>query len=198
VIVGLTGGICSGKSTAAAILRDYGVTLLDCDDLARYLTDFEPAVRESIRANWPEAFHPAGALDRGRLARIVFSDGSARARLEQILHPLILESVNRNIDAERRGGRPLVVVVPLLFELGMAPLFDQVWLVACQPETQVERLMQRNGLNAAEARQWIAAQWPLEHKLPLASLILRNDAKIADLQAAVESAWEGVLRDAQG
>jgi dephospho-CoA kinase len=194
VIVGLTGGICSGKSTASAVLRRLGAALIDCDDLARYLADFDPDVRGAIRAAWPQAFHPAGGLDRGALAGVVFSDAQQRRRLEQILHPPILDSVERNVSAERQGGRHLVVVVPLLFELGMQGLFDATWLVACSPATQLARLMQRNGLDEPTARRWIAAQWPLEQKTPLATLVLSNDAKIADLQAGVEAAWEGVLK----
>jgi dephospho-CoA kinase len=194
VIVGLTGGVCSGKSIASATLREAGATVLDCDDLARYLADFEPAVRNAIREHWPQAFHSAGALNRRRLAQIVFADASARLQLEQILHPPILDTVERNIAMEREAGRHLVVVAPLLFELGMGRLFDVTWLVACSAEVQLSRLMQRNGLGEGEARGWMAAQWPLERKVPLASLVLHNDAKIVDLEAAVETAWQGVLK----
>ena len=194
MIVGLTGGICAGKSTATAELRALGANVLDCDDLARYLTDFDPQLRGAIRDNWPQAFYAAGGLNRRRLAEIVFGESAQRVKLEQILHPLILETVKLNVTAERQRGQHLVIVVPLLFELGMQDLFDATWLIACEPEVQLARLMQRNRLEAEEARRWLAAQWPLERKLPLATLVLRNDAKIDDLQTAVRSAWEGVLK----
>lgn len=194
MIIGLTGGICSGKSTASAALRGLGLLVLDCDDLARHLTDFEPEIRAALRSHWPLAFAAGGALNRRQLAETVFADAAARRQLEQILHPPILDNVRRNVACERAASRHLVIVVPLLFELGLQSLFDATWLITCEPAAQLARLMQRSGLSADQAGQWIAAQWPLERKLPLASLVLHNNAKIEDLQAAVQAAWEGELK----
>lgn len=194
MVVGLTGGICTGKSLAAQTLHSAGAHVIDCDELARHFSNCDPAVRRQIRSRFgPGVFHRGGGLLRAELARIVFADQSERTALEGILHPPIIECVDRNIAAANADGEHLVIVVPLLFELRLEDRFDQTWLVACEPQTQLSRLMSRSGFSAEEAARWIAAQWPQAKKIPLASRVLTNDAKIEDFQAAVREIWEGVL-----
>lgn len=164
--------------------------------MARYLTDYDPQVRASLFSRFgATAFHRNGALLRGKLGRIVFDDAQARLDLEAILHPGIKSCVEENVVAARAVGEHLVAVVPLLFELGMEGGFDETWLVVCEPTQQLERLKQRSGMEEADARKWIAAQWPQERKAPLATRVLVNNAKIDDFKHSVLDLWEGFIRD---
>jgi dephospho-CoA kinase len=193
VIVGLTGGIGTGKSTAADALARHGVHVIDTDAIARFLTDCDPAIRDRIRAGFgSEVFHPNGGLDRERLGESVFTDAVARAKLEQILHPPILDWVRLNCAAARAHSRHLVVVVPLLFELDMRSWFDQTWMVTCMPAIQLERLQTHRGYSQEEAERRIAAQWPLARKAALADRVFTNDATIADFENEIITTLESL------
>jgi dephospho-CoA kinase len=194
VIVGLTGGICTGKSIAAAQLELDGAHVIDCDAVSHHLTNCSPELRNAIRLKFgSEMFHVGGALLRRRLADLIFADTAARLELEAILHPPILKCVEVNIAAARSRSEHLVVVVPLLFELGIQEMFDEVWLVTCEPGTQLERLMNRSGLDLATAERWVAAQVPQAVKARQAKVILPNDDTIESFRACVSKRWEGVL-----
>lgn len=178
--IGLTGGIASGKSSVARLLqRDHGLPLLDADVMARQALAPGTAAARQVAARYGNgvlsaASDPAAAmLDRNALGQIVFSDAAERQWLEQLVHPLVRQGFAAEL--QRLSAAPTVVlVIPLLFEAGLEHLCSEVWLVDCDEQQQLERLMARDNLSASAARARIAAQWPLARKRALASLILDN------------------------
>lgn len=198
VVVGLTGGIASGKSTAAAALRRIGAPVVSSDELAREVVrPGEPAwhaVREAFGAG---VLRADGTLDRRALAATVFADPAARRRLEAITHPEIRRRMLAWLAAQRAAGAAAAVCdIPLLFEVGLhtPPTFvDRIWVVHVRPETQLERLMRRDGLDEPAARARLEAQWPLSRKAALADVVLDNEDSPQALARAVEDAWARLL-----
>lgn len=183
-LLGLTGGVGMGKSTAAALLRARGLPVVDTDELARELVEpGQPALAEIRAAFGPEVFDSQGCLRRDALARIVFADETRRRELERILHPRIREAWRAQVAAWRAAGRPgAVVVIPLLFETGVAGEFDATVCVACTAASQRERLLAR-GWSEEEIARRLAAQWPVERKLAEADFVVWTEGGL-DLTAA--------------
>lgn len=194
MILGITGGISTGKSTAAHVVARAGGRIIDCDEISHYLSNYDPDVLSAIRSHFGEdVFREHGALDRVALAKRVFADAAERDSLEQILHPPIKAVVHANIRAARAQDSPLVVVAPLLIEAGMAGDVDWLWVVSCTPEHQLQRLRERTRVDAAEAQSWIDAQMPLEVKEKQANVVLRNDGTIEEFETAVAREWGAFL-----
>ena len=188
--IGLTGGIASGKSTVARWLEQQGLPVLDADVYAREAlapgTPGAAAVLERyvevVRAK--NSTTNSGVIDRGALGQIVFNAPQEREWLEQLMHPLVRERFDAELEA--LAAQPAVVlVIPLLFEAGLESLCSEIWLVDCEPEQQLERLMQRDGLSQAAAQARINAQWPLERKRELADRVIDNRQGVVDLQATL-------------
>jgi len=186
--IGLTGGIASGKSTVARWLEQQGLPVLDADVYAREALAPGTAGAAAVLARYGERVRAEctqpenSVIDRGALGQIVFNAPPERAWLERLVHPL----VRARFEAElaRVEGEPAVVlVVPLLFEAGLEGLCSEVWLVDCEPEQQLQRLMQRDGLHEAAAAARINAQWPLERKRPLADQVIDNRTDPSQLPA---------------
>ena len=197
VVIGLTGGIASGKTTAAGFLEAAGAPVVRADRLARMVVaPGTPGLAEIARA-WPAVIAPNGELDRKELAAVIFSDSDARRRLEAITHPRIHRRMRRWLEARRRAGAPAAVCdIPLLFEVGYdreAGFLDRIWVVSVDPETQLRRLMQRDGLARAEAQLRVDAQWPLARKRERADLVLDNSGTPAELRAGVLGAWSALV-----
>jgi len=192
-LIGLTGGIATGKSAATRLLAQRGAITFSADEAARaVLVRNGPALRRIAQEFGAEMLTPSGDLDRARLGRTVFADPEARQKLEQILHPLIRSLLRAQIEAAQRdlGPDPLIVVeIPLLYEGGLETWFDQVIVVTAPRALQIDRLRTRNGLDAAEASRRIAAQWPLEDKVARADHVLVNDGSLPQLEAAVKNIW---------
>jgi len=170
--VGLTGGIASGKSTVASMLRDLDCPVLDADSIARELLEpGQDAYKEVVREFGEGILLKGGAVDRPKLGAIVFADAQKRARLNQILHPRIQKVVADWFTALDRPGGPDMAFedAALILEAGVKNSFDCVVVCWCRPEQQVERLLQR-GMSEADARQRIAAQMPMEKKRRLADV----------------------------
>ena len=170
--VGLTGGIASGKSTVASMLRDLDCPVLDADSIARELLEpGQDAYKEVVREFGDGILLKGGAVDRPKLGAIVFADAQKRARLNQILHPRIQKVVADWFKALDRPGGPDMAFedAALILEAGVKNSFDCVVVCWCRPEQQVERLLQR-GMSEADARQRIAAQMPMEEKRRLADV----------------------------
>lgn len=166
--IGLTGGIGMGKSTAAALLAEKGIRVVDTDQLARdVVAPGEPALEE-IRAAFGSGVLAAdGSLNRQAMAALVFSDAEKRRLLEAILHPKIRERwLGCLAEWKAAGAVAGVVVIPLLFETGAEEEFDRVLCVACSERSQLERLMAR-GWSEEQCRQRITAQWPTQRKMDL-------------------------------
>jgi dephospho-CoA kinase len=194
VVLGLTGGIASGKSTVARLLEELGAVRIDTDMIAREVVRPGSAVLARLVDEFGSGIVGGdGALDRAALARVVFADDSARRRMEALVHPAVIAEMDRQI-AELRAQpprRPLVVVVevPLLFEAGLAGRFDEILVVRAKQSDQEARLIGQRGLTAVEARQRIAAQLPTATKAARADAVIDNDGTIRTLTTAVRAYW---------
>jgi dephospho-CoA kinase len=193
-IIGLTGGIASGKSTVAGWLRERGVVVLDADAVAHELLQRGQAVWRSV---W-EAFGwwtllPDGRLDRVRLGRAVFSDAAERATLNRLTHPAVRAALR---DRTRRGAGDGVDVVvwdvPLLIEGGLYREVDEVWVVYATAAQQLERLMRRSGMTPDDAARRLSAQRPLDDKRAYADVVLDNTRSPDELFAQVQAALRRV------
>lgn len=182
-VIGVTGGIGSGKSTFSKMLADHlSARLFDADSATRELLESDPAVREKITAElFAEAYTPDGKPDRAAIRRLVFHDPAAKARLESILHPRIRERWTQLAAECRQNATPLVVEIPLLFETGAERFFDRIATVACSHETQLARTAAR-GLPRDEAESIIRSQLPLERKTTLAHFVVWNDGSLTNLE----------------
>ncbi|HEX7128104.1 MAG TPA: dephospho-CoA kinase [Thermodesulfobacteriota bacterium] len=200
LVVGLTGGIASGKSTVSAMLEALGIPVIDADRLAREVVEpGRPAFAEVVAAFGPEVVAPDGRLDRARLGAIVFADPAARARLEAIVHPRVFEAERARLAeiARRDPGGVAVVDAALLLESGNARWMDAVVLVAAPRETQIERLVGRRGLSRAEAEARVAAQWPLERKRALADYEIDNGGSLESTRRQVAALAEALRERAR-
>ncbi len=177
---GITGGIGMGKSTAAAILRERGVTVVDTDDLARQIVEpGEPALAEIQSAFGPGFLGDDGYLKRDQLASLVFSNPDARAKLESILHPRIRSLWETQLETWRAEGRAVAaVVIPLLFETKAESAFDSVICLACSDATQHARLTSRGWLSD-QIKQRIAAQLPAAEKMSRADHVVWTEGDVA-------------------
>ena len=192
-LVGLTGGIASGKSTVARLIAGRGIPVLDADQLARQAVEpGQPALAEIARL-WPQAISGDGRLDRRALGAIVFADGAARARLEAILHPRIAALADQQAAALAAQGHPLAFYeASLLVETGRHRHLDGLVVVTVTPETQLARATARDGLSPEEARARIAAQLPLADKLAVATFVIDNDGSVEATDAQVARLLAGL------
>jgi len=177
--IGLTGGIGMGKSTVAQMLAARGACVVDTDELARKLVEMgQPALAEIQNTFGVDVIGADGRLAREALAKIVFSDAAKRQQLEAILHPRIRKAWLEQLDAWRREGKPLaVVVIPLLFETKAETEFDTVICVACSRETQHARLLAR-GWSSSEIELRIAAQMPIAEKMQRANHVVWTEGDL--------------------
>lgn len=193
--LGLTGGIGSGKSTVAQMFVAHGAALIDADQIARAVTGPGGAAMAAIAQVFgPEYVAPDGAMDRERMRRLAFSDPTARARLEAIVHPCVAQENERRARAAIAQGSTLLVFdVPLLVESGhWERRLDAVLVVDCKVETQVQRVLARNGLERAAVEAIIAAQATREARRAAADAVIYNDdgVSLADLQQQVVQALQ--------
>jgi dephospho-CoA kinase len=189
LLVGLTGGIGSGKSTVSRMLEERGAVVLDADGFARdAVVSGSPGLRSVVERFGPEILTPEGGLDRPKLASIVFADPAALADLEAIVHPvvrrMIADGIQENLDADR----VVVLVNPLLIEMGTHRDCDVVVVVSASPETQVARSVAR-GMTDEDVRARIAAQMPLEDRARTADVLIDNEGTFDDLEREVDVLW---------
>jgi dephospho-CoA kinase len=186
-LFGLTGGIGMGKSAAALILIQRGISVVDTDLLARSIVEpGQPALQDIQRAFGDSVISPEGQLQRGALARIVFSDPAAREKLEAITHPRIRDLWKAQVESWRARRMPSgCVVIPLLFETNAETEFDATICVACSPATQQKRLLAR-GWTAEQIAQRIAAQFPIETKITKSTFVVWNEGSLEILAAQLD------------
>jgi len=194
LLVGLTGGIGSGKSTVSRMLEERGAVVLDADGFARdAVVPGSPGLQSVVERFGPQILTPDGELDRPKLASIVFADPAALADLEAIVHPevrrMIADGIQENLDADR----VVVLVNPLLIEMGTHRDCDVVVVVSASPETQVARSIAR-GMADDDVRARIAAQMPLEDRARTADVLIDNEGTLDDLEREVDVLWRQ-LRD---
>ena len=192
-VVGLTGGIGSGKSTVAALLAGRGATVVDADRLAREVTEAGRAAHRAVVSRFgPEVAAPDGALDRPRLAAIVFADPGARADLEAIVHPAVGEAMAEQVA--RSGADEVVVLeIPLLVEVDRdRPPLDGVVVVDCPVEVAVRRLVERRGMAEDDVRARVAAQSSRADRLARADFVVDNSGDLRHLAAEVDRCWSWI------
>jgi dephospho-CoA kinase len=196
VVIGLTGGIASGKSTVTRILRELGAPVIDADAIVHNLQQpGKPVTLAIAREFGSEVLQADGALDRAALGRIIFSDAGRRKALEAIVHPAVREHMWQEVDRHRAGGEPAVVLdVPLLIESELHRTVDRVWVVYIDKELQRQRLIARDGLTPDQAEQRIAAQMSLEAKRNYADLVIDNRGTLAQTKEQVVLAWRDVTQ----
>lgn len=190
LLVGLTGGIGSGKSTVARMLEERGAVVFDADLLAREAVEpGTPGHTAVIERFGADVLAPGGELDREALASIVFADPSARRDLEQIVHPEVRRLFAEGSEAYHDTDRIVVFSAPLLVESGMHTAFEILVVVSATVATQIERLMRQRGMSEAAIRARINAQAPLEDKAAVADFLVDNEGTLAELQSQVEQLW---------
>ena len=195
-IIGLTGGIGTGKSEAAKFLASLGAVHLDADAISHELTEPGGEALEPIRAEFGEdVFREDGTLDRRALANITFSDPARKRALEAILHPRIQRDIMRGIDrAAEEGAKVVILDVPLLFETGMDALCDETWVLSADPETQVARVMMRDRVEREQVEACIQSQMPAEEKEKLATQVIPTERPMEKTQAELASMYQQVLK----
>jgi dephospho-CoA kinase len=195
LILGLTGGIASGKSTVSRALAERGAVVIDADLIAReVVAPGTPGLAAVLEEFGAELERPDGSLDREALGKLVFADDRARTRLSTILHPLIgVRSAELWAAAEAAGTEVLVHDVPLLVESGLQDRYDEVIVVDVPQEVQLDRLVRLRGMDPVEAQQRIAAQATREQRLAAATQVIVNDGSLDDLETAVQALWNTLL-----
>lgn len=184
--VALTGGIATGKSHVRAEFEALGVPTIDADVLAReVVAPGTPGLAAVTRRFGRDVLDTSGALDRRKLGAVVFADAAARHDLEQIVHPLVREAIDRWFASLDRRHPFAIADIPLLYETGRDRDFAAVIVTACAPETQLRRISHRDGLSEEEARQRIAAQIPVEEKVRRATYVIRTDGDFEETRRQV-------------
>jgi dephospho-CoA kinase len=197
--IGLTGGIATGKSHVRAQFEKLGVPTIDADVLAREaVAPGTPGLAEVVGRFGRGVLSPDGSLDRKALAAIVFADAAARRDLERIIHPRVRAATDdwfRSLPA----GTPFAIAdIPLLYETGRDADFDQVIVVACDPETQVRRVIERDNVTEADARARLAAQLPIEEKVARADFVVWTDGTRDETDTRVREVWASLTIPSQG
>jgi dephospho-CoA kinase len=198
--VALTGGIATGKSYVLAVLRRHGVPCLDADELAHGVmsagTEASRAIAERFGS---EVLDAQGAVDRRKLAPLVFADEQARRDLERLVHPAVYRAISAGLRAFELVDAPALAVVdiPLLFETGRAADFDRVIVTVCDPERQRQRLLAR-GLNGIEVEQRLAAQMPALEKASRGDIVIDTNGSFEDTERQVAGALNGIANRTDG
>ena len=190
LLVGLTGGIGAGKSTVAALLSERGATVIDADLIVRDL--YQPGTdvyRMVVERFGRGIVRPNRQIDRPRLAEIVFADEEARAALNAIVHPEVMQIIAERIDALKDSDTVAVLDVPLLVEVGGGEGLDLIVVVEAAEHTRVSRLVKDRGMRPEDVRARITAQATPEERASLADVVIRNDGDEADLKNQVDTLW---------
>ena len=195
----LTGGIATGKSYCLAGFQALGVPVIDADQLARAaVAPGSPGLAAIADRFGAGVLQPDGSLDRAALAGIIFADRTARADLEAIVHPDVYRRIREWFAQLPVATRLAIADIPLLFETGHEHDFDEVIVVACRPEEQLRRLVQRDGLADADARARLAAQWPIGEKVRRADFVIRTDGSFGETDEQVRGVYDDLVLKTRG
>jgi dephospho-CoA kinase len=193
-VIGLTGGILSGKSTIAQMLAEKGAAIIDADKLAHEA--YKPKTKlnqELVDEFGPSIRKEDGSIDRKKLSQIVFDDPKALARLNAIVHPRIREMAQSKIERFRKKGAPVVVLEgALLIEAKWTDLADEVWVALTPTEVAIKRLEERGGLTENEARARIQAQLSTAERAKYADVIINTDCKLSEVRVQIDRLWNRV------
>lgn len=195
-IVGLTGGIASGKSTVSTMLAELGAYIIDTDKIAHAVVmPKQPALLAIIDHFGSRVMLPDGNLNRELLGDIIFKNPEERSCLEKIIHPYIEKQVNESIrQAEKLGHTVVVIDVPLLFEAGWQHRVDEIWVVYVDLKIQVSRLIARNQLTYEQAMERINSQLNIEEKAKRSHVVIDNTLNRENTRAQVNAAWQNVCK----
>lgn len=191
-IIGLTGGIGSGKSTVGAMLAELGAIVIDTDQVAREIVaPGQATLMEIVNYFGDEILLPDGSLDRKRLGAIIFADEQKRQILNQITHPAIKNVINQELAqiAQKQPSAIVVIEAPLLVEAGMMDMVDEVWLVTVEPEIQVKRVMERDGLDFDAAWQRVRSQLPSSAKMAFSDVVISTGQGLKELHQEIQKQW---------
>jgi dephospho-CoA kinase len=191
-VIGLTGGIASGKSTVAHLFAELGAVIIDADQLAREAVEpGSTALAAIVQQFGPEVLQSDGTLDRGALGTVIFANPLARQRLEQITHPAIRELALTHLAALRAAGTAVVIyMAPLLIEAGATDRVDEIWVVHIDSATQLQRLTARDRLSREDAHARVASQMPLEEKRRHGRIVIDNSGTLAETKRQVTEIWQ--------
>lgn len=196
LILGVTGGIATGKSVVTRMLAGLGAPTVSADALAHALLAPDAPTTRAVLAAFPDAaaLLSSAVIDRAALGRLVFADPAARRRLEAITHPAIIAALQSQFDAWRPLSAPRAGIgeIPLLFEAGLERLTDKIVVAACTEKMQIARLKARDGLDEGEAKQRLAAQWPLAEKIARADVVINTDGGLDETRRQVADLWESL------
>jgi len=187
MVIGITGGVGSGKSSAADIVRNYGFPVIDADKIARDL--MVPGQKlhwQVIEEFGDEIVDDTGALDREKLGHLIFSDDNYRRRLDAITHPVIVEQMKSSLDElMEEDFRAIVSDVPLLYEVSIEDWFDEVWVIWCDRSERLRRLTVRDEISEGEAMRRLRSQIPLQKKVKLADRVIDNSKSLFHLKRQI-------------
>ncbi|HEY32247.1 MAG TPA: dephospho-CoA kinase [Dehalococcoidia bacterium] len=193
-VIGLTGGIGSGKSTVSQILAELGAVVLDADTVGHQA--YQPGTetwKDVVAAFGQEVVAADGSIDRKKLGAIVFGEPEALTRLNRIVHPRMYDMMAEQIEDYRRQGVEVVVVdAAILIEANWTPLVDEVWLTVASEPIVVQRARERTGLPEEQIRSRIRSQLSNEERMKHASVVINNDGSLDELRAKVVKLWEGL------
>lgn len=195
-IIGLTGGIASGKSTVSNYLKNKNIPVIDCDkESKQVLCKGENGYLRTVETFGKEILTQNGEIDRKKLASIVFNDKKQIAKLNAIIHPEVIDITCRRIKEYREDGADIVVVdAPLLIEAGMNKICDEVWVVYTSPETQLQRAMERDNATRSQVEDRIKNQLSSDKKKTLADRLIKNDGTLDELYKRVDELLNSIER----
>lgn len=180
VVIGLTGGIASGKSTVSNMLKNLGIRVVDADQISREVVEVgKPAYQQILSVFGDEILHQDKTINREKLGAIIFGDHSKREQLNKIVHPAVRKEMLNGVEEEKaKNSKAVVLDIPLLFESKLTHMVDKTILVYVDEKTQLKRLMERNGYTEKEAKMRIESQLPLHTKKDLSDEIINNNGTI--------------------
>jgi len=188
LIIGLTGGIATGKSTVSKILRDLNIKVIDADKIAHNVLEHEDVINKIQDVFSKNVVNENGKIDRKKLGKIVFEDNKKLKKLESITHPKILEIIDYKLKESK--DELIVLDAPLLFETSLDDKVDEIWVIYANEETQINRLKKRDNLNKKEALDRINSQMDLDKKANKADIVIKNESTIEALENKVKKLIE--------
>ena len=193
MIIGLTGGICSGKTKISNYLSDLGAEILDADEVARSVVHpNSPILNELVSSFGTDILNPDNTLNRSKLASIVFNNKNALKKLNKIIHPKIIKIISDKIQEHRQKKEKNIMILsaPLLIETKLYELVDKIWVVDVNPKTQIQRLIHRDNLTEEEASKRIQSQMPAEERLKFADDIIYNSGSWGETRIQIQQLWD--------
>jgi len=196
-VIGLTGGIGSGKSTVSGFLAELGAAILDADEVGHEALKPDTEIWRQVVATFGrQIVAPDGNIDRKKLGNIVFSDPKFLSRLNRIMHPPMYDMVKARLEEYRRQGTGVVVLeAPLLLEAGWAPLVDKVWVTTAAETTVLKRLKERSGMSQAESLARLRSQPSPAERVKHADVVIDTDCGLDELKTKVKELWQRLQLD---